>query len=79
MIMLTFREIDANGFFDVVFTDKDDYELYLNEYAAIGDPGEVVAGMFDGTWGNNIDTPQEILDLFEQGRKTTDVEKRTEI
>ena len=35
--------------------------------------------MFDGTWGNNIDTPQEILDLFEQGRKTTDVEKRTEI
>lgn len=71
--------IDANGFFDVVFTDKDDYELYLNEYAAIGDPGEVVAGMFDGTWGNNIDTPQEILDLFEQGRKTTDVEKRTEI
>ena len=61
--------IDANGFFDVVFTDKDDYELYLNEYAAIGDPGEVVAGMFDGTWGNNIDTPQEILDLFEQGRK----------
>ena len=56
--------IDANGFFDVVFTDKDDYELYLNEYAAIGDPGEVVAGMFDGTWGNNIDTPQEILDLF---------------
>ncbi|MCB5402253.1 hypothetical protein, partial [Thomasclavelia ramosa] len=42
--------IDANGFFDVVFTDKDDYELYLNEYAAIGDPGEVVAGMFDGTW-----------------------------
>ena len=71
--------IDANGFFDVVFTDKDDYELCLNEYAAIGDPGEVVAGMFDGTWGNNIDTPQEILDLFEQGRKTTDVEKRTEI
>ena len=71
--------IDANGFFDVVFSDKDDYEFYLIEYAAIGDPGEGVAGMCDGTWGNNIDTPQEILDLFEQGRKTTDVEKRTEI
>ena len=73
------KTIDRRRISDVVFTDKDDYELYLNEYAAIGDPGEVVAGMFDGTWGNNIDTPQEILDLFEQGRKTTDVEKRTEI
>lgn len=71
--------IDANGFFDVVFTDQDDYELYLNEYAAIGDPDNVVAGMLDGTWGINVDTPQEILDLFQKGRQTTDVEERTAI
>lgn len=71
--------VDANGFFDVVFTDEDDYELYLNEYAAIGDPDNVVSGMYDGTWGNNIDTPQEILDLFKKGRKTTNTEERAKI
>lgn len=71
--------IDANGFFDVVFTDQSDYELYLNEYGAIGDPDNVISGMFDGTWGVNVDTPQEILDLFEKARRTTDVEERTEI
>lgn len=71
--------VDANGFFDVVFTDKDDYELYLNEYAAIGDPDNVVSGMYDGTWGNNIDTPQEILDLFKKGRETTNTEERAKI
>lgn len=71
--------IDANGFFDVVFTDKSDYELYLNEYAAIGDPDNVVSGMLDGTWGNNIDTPQDIIDLFKKGRETTDTQERAEI
>ncbi len=71
--------IDANGFFDVVFTDKADYELYLNEYAAIGDPDSVVSGMYDGTWGVNVDASDEILDLFVQGRETTDMEKRGEI
>lgn len=71
--------IDANGFFDVVFTDQDDYELYLNEYGASGDPDTVVAGMFDGTWGINVDTSQEILDLFKQGRETSDMEERAAI
>ncbi len=71
--------IDANGFFDVVFTDQDDYELYLNEYAATGDPDSVVAGMFDGTWGNNVDTSEEILDLFKQGRATNDMDERAKI
>lgn len=71
--------IDANGFFDVVFTDQADYELYLNEYAAIGDPDSVVAGMYDGTWGINVDTSQEILDLFQKGRDTTDMDERAAI
>ena len=71
--------IDANGFFDVVFTDQADYELYLNEYGAIGDPDNVISGMFDGTWGVNVDTSQEILDLFEKARRTTDVEERMAI
>lgn len=71
--------IDANGFFDVVFTDQADYELYLNEYAATGDPDSVVAGMYDGTWGINIDTSEEILELFKQGRATNDMEERESI
>lgn len=78
-VTVNIEPIDANGFFDVVFTDQSDYELYLNEYAAIGDPDNVIAGMFDGTWGNNIDTPQEVLDLFEKGRTTTDTTERAAI
>ena len=35
--------------------------------------------MLDGTWGINVDTPQEILDLFQKGRQTTDVEERAAI
>ena len=35
--------------------------------------------MFDGTWGNNVDTPQEILDLFVEGRTTTDETQRASI
>lgn len=71
--------IDANGFFGVVFTDQADYELYLNEFAAIGDPDSVVSGMFDGTWGINVDTSEEILDLFKKGREITDMDQRAEL
>ena len=31
-VTVNIEPIDANGFFDVVFTDQSDYELYLNEY-----------------------------------------------
>lgn len=78
-VTVDIKGIDANGFFDVVFTDQDDYELYLNEYADSGDPDNTVAGMFDGTWGINVDTSDEILDLFKQGRETTDTEERQAI
>ncbi len=78
-VTVNIEGIDANGFFDVVFTDQADYELYLNEYAASGDPDSVVAGMYDGTWGINVDTSQDILDLFQKGRTTTDVEERAAI
>ena len=71
--------IDANGFFGVVFTDQDDYELYLNEYGTSGDPDSVIAGMFDGTWGINVDTSQEILDMFVKARETVDQDERAAI
>ena len=71
--------IDANGFFDVVFTDQADYELYLNEYATTGDPDTVISGMFDGTWGNNVDASDNILNLFKKGRETTDNDERAKV
>lgn len=70
--------VESNGFFDIVFTDQADYELYLNGYASAGDPDDVVVGMYDGTWGINVDTPQEVLDLFIQGRGTVDEKQREE-
>lgn len=68
--------VESNGFFDIVFSDKADYELYLNGYGAAGDPDAIISGMFDGTWGINVDTSQNILDLFTKARETTDVEER---
>lgn len=78
-ITLEIEGVESNGFFDIVFGDASDYDLYLNGYGAATDPDEVIAGMFDGTWGINIDTSDEILDLFKKGRSTTDESEREAI
>ncbi len=78
-VTVNVQPVESSAFFDIVFSDQADYELYLNEYGASGDPDSVVAGMFDGTWGTNVDTPQEILDLFDQGRTTADEQERASI
>lgn len=71
--------LESNGFFDIIFGDKNDYELYLNGYSAAGDPDAIISGMFDGTWGINIDTSWKILDMFTKARETTDVKERAKI
>lgn len=78
-ITLEVEGVESNGFFDIVFGDSSDYDLYLNGYGAATDPDEVVAGMFDGTWGINVDTSDEILDLFEKGRTTINESERKAI
>lgn len=78
-ITLQVEGVESNGFFDIVFGDSSDYDLYLNGYGAATDPDEVIAGMFDGTWGINVDTSDEILNLFEKGRITTDESERKAI
>lgn len=55
------------------------HRIYLNGYGATGDPDSVVSGMFNGTWGINVDTSQEILDLFTKGSETTDEAQRQAI
>ena len=71
--------VESNAFFDIVFSDQADYELYLNGYGAAGDPDAVVSGMYNGTWGINVDTSQEILDLFTQASGTVDTDARAGI
>lgn len=78
-INLEVEGVESNGFFEIVFGDKSDYDLYLNGYGAAMDPDEVIAGMFDGTWGINVDTSDEILDLFKKGRSITDEVERESI
>lgn len=78
-ITLDIEGVESNGFFDIVFGDASDYDLYLNGYGGSTDPDEVIAGMFDGTWGINVDTSDEILDLFKKGRETTDETERAKI
>ena len=72
-INLEVEGIESNGFFDRVF------DMYFNGYGAFGDPDEVIAGMFDGTWGINLEVSDEQLDLWKQGRAAVDDSKRAEI
>ncbi|KMZ54226.1 ABC transporter substrate-binding protein [Dorea sp. D27] len=78
-IRLEVEGMESNGFFDRVFGDASDYDLYFNGYGAFGDPDEVIAGMFDGTWGINLEVSDGQLDLWKQGRAATDDAERTEI
>lgn len=71
--------VDSTRFFEIVFSEQDDYELYLNECGATGDPDSVIHGMYNGTWGCNVATSDKILDLFEQGSVTSDPEARQAI
>ena len=71
-IRLEVEGMESNGFFDRVFGDASDYDLYFNGYGAFGDPDEVISGMFDGTWGINLEVSDEQMDLWKQGRAAAD-------
>ena len=71
--------VDSTRFFEIIFSEQDDYELFLNEYGATGDPDSVVKGMYNGTWGCNVDTSDEMLALFNEGSVTADPVARQEI
>lgn len=71
--------VDSTRFFEIVFSEQADYELYLNECGATGDPDSVIKGMYNGTWGCNVATSDKILDLFNQGSVTSKAEDRQEI
>lgn len=77
-INLEVEGIESNGFFDRVFGDASDYDLYFNGYGAFGDPDEVIAGMFDGTWGINLEVSDKQLDLWEEGRQEVSDSDRAE-
>lgn len=78
-ITLEVTPLESSGFFEKVFGTDGDYEFYLNGYAALGDPDEVVAGMYDGTWGVNIAVSDEAAQLWKDGRATSDTAKRKEV
>ena len=71
--------VDSTRFFEIVFSEQADYELYLNECGATGDPDSVIKGMYNGTWGCNVATSEKILNLFNQGSVTPKAEDRQEI
>lgn len=71
--------VDSTRFFEIVFSEQDDYELYLNECGATGDPDSVIKGMYNGTWGCNVATSDNILNLFNQGSVTSNQADRQEI
>ena len=78
-VNLDVQPVENSGFFEIVFADGDDYELYLNGYGAVGDPDNIVAGMYDGTWGINLEVSDEVAQLWADGRATSDETERAAI
>lgn len=71
--------LESAGFFEKVFGTDGDYEFYLNGYGAVGDPDQVVAGMYDGTWGVNLAVSDEVSQLWKDARTVYTPEERAEI
>jgi len=78
-ITLEVTPIESAGFFEKVFGTDSDYEFYLNGYGQIGDPDKTVYGMFNGTWGVNLKTTDELSALWTEARSTFDPAKRQEL
>ena len=78
-ITLEVTPIESAGFFEKVFGTDADYEFYLNGYGQIGDPDKTVYGMFNGTWGCNLKTTDELTALWTEARSTFDTAKRQEL
>ena len=71
--------LESAGFFEKVFGTDGDYEFYLNGYGAVGDPDQVVAGMYDGTWGVNLAVSDEVSQLWNDARTVYTPEERAAI
>ncbi|MFR8166771.1 MAG: ABC transporter substrate-binding protein [Enterocloster sp.] len=71
--------LESAGFFEKVFGTDGDYEFYLNGYGAVGDPDQVVAGMYDGTWGVNLAVSDEVSQLWKDARTVYTPEERAAI
>ena len=46
--------LESSGYMEKIFSDDTDFDMYMMGHAAAGDPDNVVAGMFDGTWTQNL-------------------------
>ncbi len=78
-ITLEVTPIESAGFFEKVFGTDADYEFYLNGYGQVGDPDKTVYGMFNGTWGVNLKTTDELSQLWKDARSTFDPAQRQEL
>ena len=67
-ITLNVIPVESAGFFEIVFADGGDYEMYLNGYGAQGDPDDVVFGMYNGVWGCNLGISDELAAKWNKAR-----------
>lgn len=67
-ITLNVTPVESAGFFEIVFKDGGDYEMYLNGYGASGDPDDVVYGMYNGIWGCNLGISDELAAKWNKAR-----------
>ena len=69
----------GRSYMEKIFSDDTDFDMYMMGYAAAGDPDNVVAGMFDGTWTQNLYSSERAAQLWKDGRGTSNMEERAEI
>lgn len=67
-ITLNVTPVESAGFFEIVFADGGDYEMYLNGYGAQRDPDDVVYGMYNGIWGCNLGISDELAAKWNEAR-----------
>ena len=76
---LEITPLESSGYMEKIFSDDTDFDMYMMGYAAAGDPDNVVAGMFDGTWTQNLYSSERAAQLWKDGRGTSNMKERAEI
>lgn len=76
---LDIQQMENSAYIEKIFSDSGDYDMYMMGYAAVGDPDNVVAGMFDGTWTQNLYNSEQAKELWVKGRSTSNPEERAAV
>lgn len=68
--------VESSLFFEKIFGEAADYDMYLNGYDTAVDPDTYVKGMYDGSFPKNVSVPDKMLELLKTESTMTDEDER---